>query len=147
MGADLHVQSRKSSLRALLPSLRFPTPARARKWLRGYRTEHVQLAFQASPGPPTWACWTPHTCTGDGGGLPPPPQPLHPPRSRPAQLLVSYAALFAIFSPAPVWDALSYANVASPAIILFLLPIFQPANGERASPSCPPDAPAPDGLQ
>jgi hypothetical protein len=32
--------------------------------------------------------------------------------------------------------------VASPAIILFLLPIFQPANGERASPSCPPDAPA-----
>ena len=54
---------------------------------------------------------------------------------RPVQLLVSYAALFAIFSPAPVWDALSYAGV-TPGLMLILLPIFQPPNGERAAGHC-----------
>ena len=54
---------------------------------------------------------------------------------RPVQLLVSYAALFAIFSPAPVWDALSYAG-ETPGLMLILLPIFQPPNGERAASHC-----------
>jgi hypothetical protein len=123
--------------RSLLPRFGVPTPSSVRRWVRGYSSGNKRLAFQVMPRTPSMRVrhkrampWVARRRRLTG--------------LRTSQLLVSYAVLFAVFSPEPVWNALSYADV-SPAIIIILLTVYQPQNGERVAdaPTCPaPASPA-----